>query len=78
MPTPAFSVKQAPGKLKRIGDAERSNQACVQYRARCRALPKARLEPEGERAAEMTAAGKVRFWTANPGVYEAAALCAEQ
>ena len=60
-------------KIKR-----KSNQACVQYRARCKALPKTRLKPEGERAAEMTAAEKVRFWTANPGVYEAAALCAEQ
>ena len=38
----------------------REHQAYVQYRTRCKALPKASLKPEGERAAEMTAAEKVR------------------
>ena len=32
----------------------------------------------GQAAAEMTATREVRFWTADPGVYEAAALCVEQ
>ena len=54
------------------------NQACVQYKAKGGALPKARLKPEDRHAVEMVGTEKIRFWTANPGVYEAAALCAEQ
>ena len=41
-------------------------------------MPKARLRPEDRHAVEIVGAEKIRFWTANPGVYEAAALCAEQ
>ena len=54
----AVKIKKQRYWSAKIG--RKSNQACVQYRARCKALPKARLKPEGERAAEMTAAERVR------------------
>ena len=54
------------------------NQAWAQYRAKGKAVPKARLRPEDRHAVEIAGTEKIRFWTANPGVYEAAALCAEQ
>ena len=48
------------------------------YRAMSETMPKTRLRPENRHAADAFEAEKIRFWTANPGVYEAAALCAEQ
>ena len=54
------------------------NQAWAQYRAKSQAAAKARLMPEERHAVEIVGTEKIRFWTANPGVYEAAALCAEQ
>ena len=56
----------------------RINQASVQNRTKGKSQPKARLKPEDKHAVEMVGTEKIRFWTANPGVYEAAALCAEQ
>ena len=57
--------------------SEEKQSSLLQYRARA-ALAKTRFKSEDKHAAEITAQQKVRFWTAKPRVYEAAALCAEQ
>ena len=72
----AVKIKKQRHWSAKIG--RRINQASVQNRAKGKSLPKARLKPEDEHAVEMVGTEKIRFWTANPGVYEAAALCAEQ
>ena len=57
---------------------KRDQSASVQNRTKSKPVPKARLKPEDKHAVEMVGTEKIRFWTSNPGVYEAAALCAEQ
>ena len=70
------------GKIKEKRGAarirKRSNRASGQKGARGVSQPKARLKPEDKHVVETMEAEKIRFWTANPGVYEAAAMCAEQ
>ena len=72
----AGKIKKQRHWVARIG--KRLNQASGQNRARGRSQPKTRLKPEDKHVAEMVGGGKIRFWTANPGVYEAAAMFAEQ
>ena len=57
---------------------ERLKQASAQKQARSRSQPKTRHKPADEHVTEIAGAEKIRFWTANPGVYEAAAMCAEE
>ena len=72
----AVKIKKQRHWSAKIG--RRINQASVQNRTKGKPVPKARLKHEDKHAVEMVGTEKIRFWTANPGVYEAAALCAEQ
>ena len=56
---------------------KKDQSASVQNRTKGKPVPKARLKHEDKHARD-GGTEKILFWTANPGVYEAAALCAEQ